>query len=48
MGINRGVCPECGHQTTWFKFRLWVGCAGAIFAAIVITMMTIMALSATT
>lgn len=44
MGINRGVCPECGYQTPWFKFRFYTGCAGAIFAFIVISMMLIMAL----
>ncbi len=44
MGINRGVCPECGHQTTWFKFRLYLGCAGALFAAIIIGLMMLSAL----
>jgi uncharacterized OB-fold protein len=29
---NRGVCPECGHVTTWFQVKLMLGCAGAVFA----------------
>lgn len=44
MGINRGVCPECGYQSTWFKIRFYTGCAGVIFALITITAMLIMAL----
>jgi len=47
MGINRGVCAECGHQTTWFKIRLTVGCAGALFAFIIISIMLYKALTGT-
>ena len=44
MPANRGVCPECGHQSTWFKFRLYFGCAGALFAFIVIMIMAYQAI----
>jgi len=47
MGINRGVCAECGYQTTWFKIRLTVGCAGALFAFIIISIMLYKALTGT-
>ena len=29
---RRGVCPECGHMTTWFKIRFFGGCAAVFFA----------------
>lgn len=32
MGINRGVCPKCGHMTGWFKIRLYVGGAFVLVA----------------
>lgn len=46
MGVNRGVCPnpDCDYQSTWFKVRLYFGCAGAIFAILTIAIMTWMAL----
>lgn len=22
----RGVCPECGYMSTWFKARVGIGC----------------------
>ncbi|MBX3179610.1 MAG: hypothetical protein KF886_19825 [Candidatus Hydrogenedentes bacterium] len=48
MGINRGVCPnpDCTYQSTWFKIRLYFGCAGAIFAFILLLIMAWMALNA--
>lgn len=47
MGANRGVCPnpDCTYASTWFKIRLYFGCAGALFAFIVIAIMTWMALA---
>ena len=41
---NRGVCPECGHQSTWFKMRLYLGCLGVLFGFIVTALMAIMAI----
>jgi len=32
MGKNRGVCPECGFMTPWFRIRLYGGCFGIILA----------------
>ena len=32
--VHRGVCPECGHMTTWFKVRLYVGCGSLLLAGI--------------
>ena len=29
---SRGVCPECGHVTTWFKVRFLAGCLFALLA----------------
>ena len=48
MGVNRGVCPnpDCTYQSTWFKVRLYFGCAGALFAFIVIAIMAWMAMQA--
>jgi hypothetical protein len=48
MGSNRGVCPnlDCDYQSTWFMIRLYLGCAGAIFAFIVIAIMAWMAMQA--
>jgi hypothetical protein len=34
MPVQRGVCPECGHMTTWFQIRLFGGCAGILAALI--------------
>ena len=28
---NRGVCPECGGMTNWFKMRLVFGCVSVLF-----------------
>lgn len=44
IGANRGVCPECGHATTWFQLKLFIGCASAIFAALSIGAMVVMRL----
>ncbi len=48
MPANRGVCPnpDCDYVSSWFKVRFLFGCAGAIFAAIVIAIMTWMAITA--
>lgn len=29
---GRGVCPECGYVSTWFKVRFLVGCFFALLA----------------
>lgn len=39
MGRTRGVCPECGHMTPWFKIRLFAGGGCAIIAFIGILIM---------
>lgn len=44
MGAGRGVCPECGHMTTWFKLRFYVGGGCAVVALLGILLMLIMAL----
>lgn len=33
---GRGVCPACGHMSTWFKVRLYGGCAGILLALLAI------------
>ena len=48
MGVNRGVCPnpDCDYQSTWFRIRFYFGCAGAIFAFLIIAIMAWMAMQA--
>lgn len=48
MGANRGVCPnlDCDYQSTWFKIRLYFGCAGVTFAFILLAIMAWMAITA--
>ncbi|MCC6144476.1 MAG: hypothetical protein IT368_11780 [Candidatus Hydrogenedentes bacterium] len=26
LPAGRGVCPECGYMTGWFRTRIYVGC----------------------
>ena len=39
MGKTRGVCPECGHMTAWFKVRLFIGGFFALLALFGILLM---------
>jgi ssDNA-binding Zn-finger/Zn-ribbon topoisomerase 1 len=39
LGLYRGVCPECGHMTTWFQVRLLLGCGGVLFAVLATALM---------
>ncbi len=41
---GRGVCAACGKATTWFKIRLGLGCAFALFAFLGILAMILTAL----
>lgn len=41
---NRGVCPECGHVSTWFQIKFMLGCAGALFALLSIGTMLVLRL----
>ena len=34
MPPRRGVCSACGHATTWFKLRFYVGCGSILFATL--------------
>ena len=44
LPIARGVCPECGYMTTWFRIRFFGGCAFALFAIAMIFLMLLSAL----
>jgi hypothetical protein len=46
MGINRGVCPECGHMTTWFKVRFYVGGCFVVIAFLGLMFMAFLAITA--
>lgn len=36
MPAARSVCAECGHWDTWFKLRLYVGCASLLLGGLAI------------
>lgn len=42
LGAYRGVCPDCGHMTTWFQLRLLLGCGGMIFALLAVLLMLVL------
>jgi len=46
MPRQRGVCPECGHMSPWFKIRLGVGCVSIAIGFSGMLLMLYLALSA--
>lgn len=48
MPANRGVCPnpDCTYASTWFKVRLYLGCAGVLIGLVLIAIMAWMAMHA--
>lgn len=44
MPAARSVCPECGHMSTWFKLRVFVGCASLTLGGLAILISLALAL----
>lgn len=44
MPKSRGVCHECGHMSTWFKVRFFVGGAFILLGFLSLLAMMVLAL----